>query len=115
MKVIVAGSRDITDYTVVKEAIEYATQNKPATEIVSGTARGVDQLGERWADENQIPIAEFPANWDEEGKKAGYLRNERMAEYADGLVAVWDGASRGTKHMIDIAKKKGLKVYVHRI
>ena len=115
MKVIVAGSRSVSDYSIVKEAIKYATQRKPATQIVSGTARGVDTLGERWAGDNDIPVARFPANWKEYGKRAGYLRNAEMADYADALVAIWDGHSRGTKHMIDLAKQLGLKVYVKRV
>jgi hypothetical protein len=117
MKVIVAGSRGIDDISVVSEAIEYALQRKCISEIeiVSGTARGVDRLGELWASIHGVPVKRFPANWDLHGRRAGYLRNAEMAEYADGLIAIWDGYSRGTKHMIDLAKEKGLKVYVSRV
>jgi hypothetical protein len=61
-----------------------------------------------------IPCFRFPADWDRYGKAAGYIRNETMAANAEALIALWDGRSPGTKHMIDIARKKGLKVYVHR-
>ena len=56
----------------------------------------------------------FPADWDKYGKRAGYLRNVQMAEYADALLAFWDGESRGTKNMIDEALSRGLKVGVKR-
>ena len=110
MKVIIAGSRGIYDYNTILEAIKKSNFN--ISEVVSGKAIGVDQLGERYANENNISLKLFPANWTEHGKRAGYLRNEEMAEYADALIAVWDGASRGTKHMIDIANDKQLKVCI---
>ena len=113
MKVIVAGSRDIVDYEIVKSAI--VSSGFQITEIVSGGARGVDKLGEKYAKENNIPFVVFPANWDLYGKKAGYLRNSDMAKYANGLVAVWDGVSKGTGHMIDLAQKNNLQVYIYRI
>lgn len=83
-------------------------------EIVSGTARGADQLGERYAAERGLSIKRFPADWDRDGKSAGYLRNVRMAEYADAAIVFWDGVSKGSKHMVDVAKKKGLPVRVVR-
>ncbi len=115
MKVIVAGSRGIQLYQTVADAVADALDcvGFVITEVVSGTALGVDRLGERWAIEHGIPIKRFPANWDRYGKSAGYLRNEQMAQYAEGLIAVWDGCSRGTVHMINLAKKQGLAVYIH--
>ena len=85
------------------------------TSVISGTAKGADALGERWAQENDISISRKPADWKTYGKKAGFLRNTEMAEEAgsDGLLcAFWDGKSKGTKHMIDIAKSKGLTVLI---
>ena len=111
MKVIIAGSRGITDYNTVLNAIDKS--GFMITEVVSGTAKGVDQLGERWARENRIQIKRFPAQWDRYGKSAGYRRNEEMAHYADALIAIWDGQSRGTSHMIDFARSQGLKVFVY--
>lgn len=83
------------------------------TEVVSGTARGVDRLGERWARERGIPVRRFPARWNELGRRAGYVRNLEMVEYGDALVAVWDGESRGTRHVISAATKAGRSVHVH--
>ena len=88
--------------------------NQKEVEIVSGTAAGADTLGERYAQEKGYEVKKFPAQWDLYGKSAGYKRNQQMAEYADGLIAFWDGKSKGTKHMIDIANKMGLKVRVIR-
>lgn len=110
MKTIVAGSRTILDYETVRQAIKHC--GFTITEIVSGTAKGPDKLGEKWAAENNIPIKRFPSNWDEYGKAAGYKRNQKMAGYADALIAIWDGKSKGTLHMINLAKKAGLKVFV---
>lgn len=116
MKTIVAGSRNITDYRIVQAAIEKAaTLSIVITELVSGAARGVDSLGERWAEENGIPIKRFPADWAALGKSAGHVRNAAMAEYAEALIAVWDGASKGTSSMIEKARAKDLAVYIFTV
>ncbi len=112
MKVIIAGSRSITDYDFVCRVIEESCFK--ITEVISGTARGVDQLGERWAKENGIPVAKFPADWDKNGKAAGYIRNTDMGSYGDGLIAVWDGKSKGTGHMVDIMGKLGKEIFVRK-
>jgi len=110
MKLIVAGSREFTDYSTLET--ELSNIKDSITEIVSGTARGADRLGERYANENNITLQRMPAEWDKHGRSAGYKRNEQMAEYADSLIAFWDGQSRGTKHMIDIARRLDLEVIV---
>lgn len=116
IKVIIAGTRDFNDYAFLKKNVDYFLQginpNNEEIEIVSGNARGADKLGERYAKEHNLPVKLFPANWDKYGKRAGYLRNQEMANYADVLIAFWDEKSKGTKHMIDIAKKQGLTFIV---
>ena len=116
IKVIIAGTRDFNDYAFLKKNLDYFLQginpNNEEIEIVSGNARGADKLGERYAKEHNLPVKLFPANWDKYGKRAGYLRNQEMANYADVLIAFWDEKSKGTKHMIDIAKKQDLTVIV---
>lgn len=87
---------------------------KVPIQIVCGMARGADRLGERYAKEHGYQVIYFPADWDLDGKSAGFKRNVRMAEYADALVAFWDGESKGTKHMIEIAKEKGLDIRIKR-
>ena len=122
LRVIIAGSRDFNDYELLnKSAIEIITKKTmlpDLTRIVSGGARGADTLGERFAKEFGLEVKKFPADWDGLGKRAGYVRNAEMAKFAveddnDGmLIAFWDGQSRGTKHMIDLAKRYGLEVHV---
>ena len=101
MKVIIAGGRDISDYKAVEEAC--AACGWPITEVVSGTARGVDRLGEQWAEAHNVPVKRMSADWDRFGKRAGYLRNQDMVNYADALVLVWTGYSRGSAHTLAIA------------
>lgn len=110
MKTIVAGSRDITSPAIVRLAIE--SSGFEVSEIVSGAARGVDSLGEEWGRANKIDVVTFPADWKKHGKAAGPMRNCQMADYADALVAVWDGKSPGTRHMIQEAGRLGLDVFV---
>lgn len=113
MKVIVAGSRSITDYFVVETAIKES--GFKIDELVCGGAKGVDSLGRDWAFLNSIPVKEFPANWNLHGKRAGYIRNSAMVEYADALIAIWDGESKGTYHTIGLAVKHGLDYYVKEV
>lgn len=113
-KVIVAGSRDFTNYELLKMKLDSLLKNKYEVIIVSGAARGADQLGERYEKEKGFKISSHPANWDAFGKSAGYIRNEEMAKEADALVAFWDGVSKGTKHMIDLAHKHGIQVRIVR-
>lgn len=111
MKTIIAGSRTCTDMRELEIAIRNCDW-RPSS-VVSGTANGADRLGEVWAIRNAIPLERYPANWDAHGKRAGYLRNALMASKADALIALWDGESRGTQHMINLARRSGLRVHVH--
>ncbi|MEI2356110.1 DUF2493 domain-containing protein [Mesobacillus zeae] len=113
-RVIVAGGREFNDYELLKRKLDGALVNKVSEgiTIVSGAARGADKLGEQYAKERGYTIDSHPADWDKFGKSAGYIRNKEMAENADALLAFWDGKSRGTKHMIDLAQKQGIKVHV---
>lgn len=113
MKVIIAGGRTITDYNLVLSAL--AESGFIPTEIVSGMASGVDTLAVQYATENNLPLQQFWAEWGFYGRSAGPRRNRQMAEYADALIAIWDGESRGTKNMIEEATKRGLRVFVKRI
>lgn len=113
MKVIIAGSRDITDYAMLEEAVH--ASGFEVTEVVSGGARGVDTMGERWAKEHGVPVKVFKAQWDLHGKRAGPFRNMEMGDYADALIALWDGKSRGTLHMINYSESRHLRVWVKRI
>ena len=111
MKTIIAGSRDISRNEFL-DAMIGGPDMGFITEVVSGTARGVDTYGEEFAECNDIPIKRFPANWAKFGRSAGFRRNRQMAEYAEALVAVWDGESKGTKNMINQARNLGLQVII---
>lgn len=115
-KVIIAGGRDFNNYDLLERKCDQILSNKDPTEleIVSGTARGADKLGEVYAAYRNINIKRFPANWDLYKKAAGYIRNKDMAEYADALIAFWDRISKGTFNMIELAKKYELLVRVVR-
>lgn len=114
MKIIIAGSRSFDKnpklMSIIADAVLQSRFN--ITEIVSGGARGVDQAGEYYARIYNIPVKLFIPDW-KIGRQAGMIRNAEMADYADGLILLWDGESRGSKGMLDIAKNKGLKIYEH--
>ncbi len=113
MKTIIAGSRTIGDYCILIEAITACPWK--ITTVLSGGARGIDQLGESWAWVREIPVEVYPAKWNKYGRSAGVIRNELMLTHAEAVLAVWNGKSQGTDHMIRIAKKKGIPVYVHLV
>lgn len=114
-RVIIAGSRGFDNYDLLCAYADYKLSKiTDEIEIVSGRAKGADQLGERYAKERGYSLRIFPAEWDIYGKRAGYLRNVKMAEYADALLAFWDGESRGTKNMIYEARSRGLKIGIKK-
>lgn len=117
LKLIVAGGREFKDYQRLSaEIFAYAegVGDNVGVSLVSGMARGADALGYRFAKEHNVKVYEFPADWNKYGKRAGYLRNAEMAQFADALMAFWDGKSRGTKHMIDYMTQMGKPVVVVR-
>ena len=110
--IIVAGSRTTPKYIVDDALYDLFGANLiegvglVPMDIVSGCALGADSWGEQWAKENGIPVTEFKADWQHIGNRAGLVRNEEMADYADMLIAFWDGESKGTKHMINCMQKR---------
>ena len=121
VNIIVAGSRGFEDYGLLERALDAYITEKESTAIISGTARGADRLGERYARERGLELIRRPADWDRYGRAAGYRRNEEMAILAVSggqkgvLFAFWDGLSRGTGHMIDLARKHGLEIHIIRV
>lgn len=113
LRLIIAGSRGIDSYRTVAEAAETfcLLYGKPDV-VLSGGAYGVDQLGEEWANNAGVPLEVYPADWALHGRKAGMMRNSFMARKANALLAVWDGSSNGTRHMIETAKRRGFIVVV---
>lgn len=121
-KVIVAGGRDYCDEQEMDTTLNHLFMQDPLDtgelfkdiELVCGKAKGADSCGEEWAEDNGIPVIGCPADWDKHGRSAGHIRNAEMAEVGDILVAFWDGKSKGTKGMIDVALRKGLEIHVYR-
>lgn len=113
-RVIVAGGRDFADRELMRDSMNTLWGEIGRYTVVSGGARGADSLGEEIASAAHIHIDLFPADWDRFGRSAGYRRNEQMALHSTHLLAFWDGKSRGTGHMIDLAHKHGLTVKIVR-
>ncbi len=132
MRIIIAGSRTIKDEEAIS-LIDEAVKNSGWTidEVISGDAPGVDTAAIQWAERNFIDYVRIPANWKKYNKAAGYKRNQKMAWYAQavakqlelqekevdskyqpGLIAIWNGKSKGTGHMIDIANEAGMEVFI---
>ena len=128
MKVVISGSRTINDSSLIDMAV--AESGFDISQVVSGGAKGVDSLAVAWAEKNEIPVEIFAATWDilthpdaiirttkwgqKYDAKAGLRRNELMAVYGQALIAIWDGTSHGTKHMIKQARKRELPIFVYR-
>ena len=107
-KVVVAGSRQFKDYKLLCDKLDSLfsrIKENHKIVIISGLAKGADELGGRYAKERGFELIEVPADWDRHGKSAGYKRNQVMAEMSDASVVFWDGKSKGSSHMIDITKK----------
>jgi len=95
-KIAIIGSRTFNDYELLVSTME--SYKDYISVIVSGGAKGADSLGERWAKENNIETDIYYPDWDKYGKKAGFLRNKQIVENSDGVIAFWDGESKGTQH-----------------
>lgn len=101
MKVIIAGTRTFDDYAYLCGKCQEILRGKTITSILSGAAKGADEVGERYARRCGYPVERFAPEWDKHGKAAGPMRNRRMAAEADEAIVFWDGKSRGTKNMIN--------------
>jgi hypothetical protein len=113
-KVIVAGGRDFVDYALLEKTLDALLINKSEVQIVSGLANGADKLGIHYAKKRKLSVKEFPADWANEGNKAGFNRNSQMAQYSDACVCFWNGISSGTGHMIELRPTTICRVRVTR-
>lgn len=115
-RLIIAGSRSITDYEKVKIILDQYLIKIQIIEIIHGGARGVDTLAEQYAKNNNIPTQVFLPNYQGKNDRSAPLRrNIEMANYGDILIAFHDGISKGTIHMINEMLKLGKRTYVHVI
>ncbi len=118
-KIIVCGGSFFKDYELLKKTLDKYLERlmEYPIEIVSGTAKGADQLAEQYAMEELNAtlgdgLRRFPPLWHIHGKAAGPIRNSEMASYATHCVAFYNGRSKGTLDMINKAKAAGLEVMV---
>ena len=109
MKVAVIGSRGLQ----VDCLEDYLPEG--VTEIVSGGARGVDACARNYALSHGLKLTEFLPEYEKYGRAAPLRRNIAIIEYADLILAFWDGKSRGTKFVIDYCEKRNIPVVVHRL
>ncbi len=117
-RVVIAGCRDYNNYAEAKVYIDFCLCNLRKENnivILSGCASGADAIGERYAEENGLEVEKHPADWEKYGRSAGPRRNKQMAEICDYVICFWDGESRGTKSMIDFAKRCNKPVNVKKI
>lgn len=115
VRLIIAGGRDFEDYDTLVQECDQKLSRLASTHhitIISGGARGADTLALNYASDRNYETVIMLADWDTHGKSAGYIRNSEMAETGTHLIAFWDTCSRGTKHMIETARKRGLLVHV---
>ena len=115
MRVAIVGSRELTRRSYVERAMARAARRGIVpTVVLCGEARGPDRIGREWAEARWIAVDSYPADW-RSGRGAGLARNIRMAQACDAVVAIWDGHSRGTAHMIEQARKLGRKLYILQV
>lgn len=115
MKILIAGSRTITDINILLKVIKISGYKITSSdEIVSGGARGVDTLAEIYAKKNNIPITIFKADWDKYGRSAGVIRNYEMAKYCDVGIVIHNG-SNGSINMVKNLIKFGRDFFEYKI
>ena len=115
LKVIIAGGRDFTDTQYAADSLVKLVEENMLPDtftVISGNANGADKVGEYLAKLWDLPLEIYPADWNQHGKSAGYIRNNQMANIADALVAFWDEKSKGTAHMINTMKQQHKSVFV---
>lgn len=112
MNLAIVGSRNFNDYDLLEKTILDLYDVRKIKYIVSGGAYGADKLAEDFSEKYKIDTKIYIPEWDIYGKKAGYLRNVKIIENCDEVIAFWDNESPGTKITIDLAKKKGKYVVV---
>ncbi|MBQ7821113.1 MAG: hypothetical protein IJ391_02385 [Clostridia bacterium] len=108
MKVAIIGSRGLS----VSDFTEYLPEG--TTEIVSGGARGIDTCAKNFAMSHGLKLTEFLPEYDKYGRGATHRRNDQIIDYAEHVIAFWDGTSRGTKSVIEKCRRLGKPLTVFK-
>lgn len=112
MKIAVVGSRSITDYESIEIAVKGLLEGMGPFTLVTGGARGVDRLAAHAARKLGIPVEEYKPDYAAHGRRAPLVRNERIVKEANYMLAFWDGESNGTRHVVALARAKGIECEV---
>ncbi|MEH7419555.1 SLOG family protein [Neobacillus drentensis] len=114
-RLIVTGSKNFNNYPLLKQKLDDFLKDKDSdVVIVSGEADGVETLSEKYAVERFYDICCFPIHWTKYGKKAAFIRNELMFNFANNCLIFWDGKSNDTGYTVGAAKKYGIEYKVIR-
>lgn len=113
MKLAIVGSRSFDDYKLLQRTLK--KYEPKVTHVISGGARGADSLAEKWAQENNKELTTFIPDWDTHGNSAAWKRNNKIVEAADGVIAFWDGKSKGTQHSFKICKRTNTPLKIVKI
>lgn len=111
-KLAIVGSRSFTEHLIGYIEVDKLRETENITTIISGGAKGADRFGKFYARSRHIKYIEYPADWDEYGKSAGFIRNETMADNCDIAIVFWDGMSRGTKNMINLLQLRNKPIII---
>ncbi len=120
MVAIIAGCREVDDTSylcpMAQVGAAVTASGWALDRVITGGARGYDTVAKQWADLHSIPNHVEWADWDHHGpKRAGRIRNTKMEPMGEGLIAIWDGVSTGTAHMIELMEKARKPVYIYGI
>ena len=113
IKTVIAGCRNYNDYEEAKKFLDKCFLHFVGQKqiiIFSGGCKGADEIGEKYAEDNGFELKQFYADWRKYGRAAGPKRNEEMVKQCDLVICFWDGKSKGTKSLIQFAKKYGKTV-----
>jgi hypothetical protein len=112
MRVIIGGSRSISDFAALESAI--VESGFQIDRVITGNSTGVDAMVQHWAQKQGIPLSVMPVEWNQYGGRAEQIRNEQIIEVADACILIWDGFSKGTHHLREVVQRRGLKLCVYQ-
>ena len=116
MKIVIGGCRDYHDYDAFCEFVDRCLEElRQDVTVLSGHCSGVDAMAERYAAERGLGVEIYAAEWDKYGRAAGPVRNKKMVEQSDAVIAFWDRVSKGTRSLIRYAEQQGKPLFIKYI